>query len=728
MLTCIVATSSTSVKGGSSNEAPKKSFSYHEQSFDARFIKKIHLTKPEGVIYKWQSTKDSRDVIIQYVTGISVNYSVKDNVLKINSSKEENKVLKVEDQTQNTAVTHHGTLVVLSASLILSMISNVLVGFESSRANIGVVVAITVLLTLAVPSNSIDVHDQQSQSNEWHINVIVPIEYIQTLCVNNDKCYPTSCQLSSISPYSTIPSNNRIVFSGKFCSLRKPEGLNEWMLDHFAQNVSLDIDYYLDPDNDGLVNILEYYSKTDPRDPDSDHNLLLDGFEYANGITNKTIIQQDGDEDVDGLTNLEEQIFQTNLMKADTDMDGINDGNEVNAYTNPRDLLHGNTTKATRHYAMVELTIGDDTELTERYVMHVGDLAHQSNEYGKVSNKTYRFLPGKYTVSIQHIRTIKDDGPDYDYIANIKKISGKTALKVKDPYGILGKHRESSYDVTLGKTATMIIEAIDCNYTANDECACRKTCKECQSFDTCEWNRYEMGCRNSDPSSLKSVEECPCSKCAQWYEKEMKDTSWKVDVREQLACPCRADVDSSDVIETFMKTETVTNLSPDSNTDGNVNDSSERENTNTSSSSNNNSNNYNSSSNNNNNNKILWQPDPICQNKKSRGCGLVYPGAYRCIYSVNTTLSGASQHCCYDKSGDLLTTTVTRTITREVINVAGSAVRVGDVGNRYFDHVQQDILPYKECCLFCQEENSCKRYDQVRGYETSQQNCTIEFE
>lgn len=114
------------------------------------------------------------------------------------------------------------------------------------------------------------------------------------------------------------------------------------------QRISLELDP--DSDNDGLPNIAEPASGTDPYNADSDDDSLgdgaelaaatnpldddtdgdglLDGYEVANGLDPSSSDAQ-GDLDQDGLTNTQEQELGTQAQVADTDGDGLNDGLEV---------------------------------------------------------------------------------------------------------------------------------------------------------------------------------------------------------------------------------------------------------------------------------------------------------------------------------------------------------------------------------------------------------------
>ncbi|MHA2248992.1 MAG: hypothetical protein ACXAD7_01460 [Candidatus Kariarchaeaceae archaeon] len=118
-------------------------------------------------------------------------------------------------------------------------------------------------------------------------------------------------------------------------------------------------DKFEDNDQDGLINSMEYFLQTHPRNNDTDLDLIPDGWEYLYGLDPLNITDASSDFDTDGITNLieyqlgshpyrldsdadglldadEYNIHGSDLNEMDTDGDGLNDSAEVNIYnTNP---------------------------------------------------------------------------------------------------------------------------------------------------------------------------------------------------------------------------------------------------------------------------------------------------------------------------------------------------------------------------------------------------------
>ncbi len=99
----------------------------------------------------------------------------------------------------------------------------------------------------------------------------------------------------------------------------------------------------IDPDMDGLPDMLETSLGTDPNNADSDNDGIPDGWEFFLG--NDSLDPEDpadagtdrkADADQDGLTTRTEIEMGTDPANPDTDGDGLSDGEEVMAGMNAR--------------------------------------------------------------------------------------------------------------------------------------------------------------------------------------------------------------------------------------------------------------------------------------------------------------------------------------------------------------------------------------------------------
>jgi len=79
-----------------------------------------------------------------------------------------------------------------------------------------------------------------------------------------------------------------------------------------------------DPDNDDLTNLNEYYFGTLAQDEDTDDDLIFDGYEVIHSL-NPLFDDSWLDLDGDGLTNLQEYQLGTKANNDDSDNDGMND-------------------------------------------------------------------------------------------------------------------------------------------------------------------------------------------------------------------------------------------------------------------------------------------------------------------------------------------------------------------------------------------------------------------
>ena len=89
-----------------------------------------------------------------------------------------------------------------------------------------------------------------------------------------------------------------------------------------------------DQDNDGLVTWREYMAGTDPLNPDTNGNGILDGHDDATGAD-----ALDPDSDDDGVPNWIEVKNGTDPFRADSDGDGVGDFNDAFPLDPTRSLL-----------------------------------------------------------------------------------------------------------------------------------------------------------------------------------------------------------------------------------------------------------------------------------------------------------------------------------------------------------------------------------------------------
>jgi len=84
-----------------------------------------------------------------------------------------------------------------------------------------------------------------------------------------------------------------------------------------------------DVEPDGLTNLEEYQKSTLPKTADTDNDGLTDGDEVNTHLTNPLVDDSDGDSLTDGD---EINIHMSNPNEPDSDLDGLEDGDEVNTH------------------------------------------------------------------------------------------------------------------------------------------------------------------------------------------------------------------------------------------------------------------------------------------------------------------------------------------------------------------------------------------------------------
>ena len=107
---------------------------------------------------------------------------------------------------------------------------------------------------------------------------------------------------------------------------------NNWEL-LYGLNPGSAADKELDADGDGLANYLEFKNKTNPLDADSDDDGLSDGDEVLGYFSDPNNPDSDGD----GLSDKTEVDAGTSPLSEDIDGDGLNDTEELELGTSPYD-------------------------------------------------------------------------------------------------------------------------------------------------------------------------------------------------------------------------------------------------------------------------------------------------------------------------------------------------------------------------------------------------------
>jgi Concanavalin A-like lectin/glucanases superfamily len=209
-----------------------------------------------------------------------------------------------------------------------------------------------------------------------------------------------------------------------------------------------------DTDDDGLTDIQEQSLGTKIDNPDSDGDLLPDGWEDTYQLNPLIPNDPDGDTDQDGLTTLDEYRYNTNPNNANTDGDTKNDGAEVNDGSHPNDASDGGNSIPTDQQLNILLGIGDESRShSEDYVLHCYHIDSQTGQekriytlrsggYGGYKEETPNiFRKGEsYTFQIDWQSSNLTpssptpgnpvEGPDYDYTFKVQPQGSNTSILI----------------------------------------------------------------------------------------------------------------------------------------------------------------------------------------------------------------------------------------------------------------------------------------------------------
>ncbi|MFN6378661.1 MAG: tandem-95 repeat protein [Flavobacteriales bacterium] len=157
-----------------------------------------------------------------------------------------------------------------------------------------------------------------------------------------------------------------------------------------------------DCDDDGLTNGEEATIGTDPTNPDTDGDGIEDGDEVLAGSNPLNPCDPNADAlptndcDDDGLTNEEEQALGTDPIVADTDGDGINDGDEVTNGSNPLDPCDPNDAACIKDVTVPQAITPDNDGINDFLVItgienHPDNTIKIFNRWGNIVFESERY-------------------------------------------------------------------------------------------------------------------------------------------------------------------------------------------------------------------------------------------------------------------------------------------------------------------------------------------------
>gem|GEM_PF-3140820 len=254
-------------------------------------------------------------------------------------------------------------------------------------------------------------------------------------------------------------------------------GENNFMVSPFvAQSVDSD------SDDDDLNDLLEQSIGTNIANPDSDGDLMPDGWEYqysssgsgasfsimaaappAPSYLDPIVPDADQDYDGDGVNNLDEFRNNTDPRNKDSDGDGTNDNVEINQGSNPISGADGGQPIPPEQKFWVTLGIGDESGSKSEdysmncflidpvtgsekriYTLRSGGFGQYKEETKNIfiKGETYTFQidwqSSKFSVKAATSST-PAEGPDYDYTFKVEPWADHGGVLVDSYNGLTGK-------------------------------------------------------------------------------------------------------------------------------------------------------------------------------------------------------------------------------------------------------------------------------------------------
>ena len=124
--------------------------------------------------------------------------------------------------------------------------------------------------------------------------------------------------------------------------------------------------------------------------------------------------------------------FGFDPLNPESDADGISDGAEVQTQGDPKDISDDGSENSPQVYAIVKLTVGNRNGIdSERYILQVGGISQQSQNFGDLSEDSFKFKPGTYPISVKWIATKNTPNPNYGYTAKVSKVSGNANIRIQ---------------------------------------------------------------------------------------------------------------------------------------------------------------------------------------------------------------------------------------------------------------------------------------------------------